>query len=82
MYRSWMNWSKPPFELIAANFLVPVEKLSNGLLLKFGSCRSVEQPLPANGPALAKYVELVIRQAGFVILVKKRYSKGNKMEPA
>ena len=74
MYRSWIDWSKPPYELIAANFLVPVEKLSYGLLLKFGSCRSVEQPLPANVGALTQLRRLVICQLAwpyfFVITAK------------
>ena len=48
-----MHWGsidgfRPPSELIAANFLFELEKLSIDLLVKFGSCRSVKQQLPAN----------------------------------
>jgi len=43
-----------------------LEKLSNDLLLKFGSCRSVKQQLPANGPALAQW------ERGFIRLLDLR----------
>ena len=65
-----MHWGsidgfRPPSELIAANFLFELEKLSIDLLVKFGSCRSVKQQLPANVRAFTLLEGGLVRRPGW-----------------